>query len=235
MLPSSPPKYGSWSMMLASIKRGSTGWPVFSVQRVVGVGVDGVFGPMTEKAVKKWQISHDLTADGIVGPKTQGRMLKLAAAEVDTHYTKIPDGLLDGFARVEGANLLAATNWSVAGGVDCGAVQKRVYGPPYSLDDMKIAFAPYEAFTYAARVFTGRIANYVATNPSLPHRTIVEAAVLAHNWPAGASQVIKYGHVLSPDEPALWTTKPASEGGGHYTRGEWAAEYPRRVLLGVDY
>jgi len=232
-LPTSPPKYSSWSVMLAPIKRGSSGWPVFAVQRVVGVAVDGVFGPMTEKAVKQWQASAGLTADGIVGPVTQGEMLKRAAASVDTHYNLLPDGLLAGFARTEGVNLLAATNWSVAGGVDCGAVQWRVYGPPYSIDAMKEAFDPLSAFTYAARSFTSRISQYKLNNPTgLALHRIIEAAVLAHNWPAGASQVMKYGHVLNPDDPALWTVKP---GGGHYTRGEWSYVYPQRVLQGVSY
>ena len=31
---------------------------------------DGIFGPKTEAAVKKWQKNHNLVADGIIGPKT---------------------------------------------------------------------------------------------------------------------------------------------------------------------
>lgn len=31
---------------------------------------DGIFGPKTEAAVKKWQGNHGLVADGIIGPKT---------------------------------------------------------------------------------------------------------------------------------------------------------------------
>lgn len=31
---------------------------------------DGIFGPKTEAAVKKWQKNHGLVADGIIGPKT---------------------------------------------------------------------------------------------------------------------------------------------------------------------
>ena len=34
------------------------------------VSADGIFGPKTDAAVKKWQKDHGLKADGIIGPKT---------------------------------------------------------------------------------------------------------------------------------------------------------------------
>lgn len=37
--------------------------------------VDGIFGPKTEAAVKEWQKSHGLVADGIIGPKTWGTII----------------------------------------------------------------------------------------------------------------------------------------------------------------
>lgn len=45
------------------------------VQRVVGVTVDGLCGPDTQKAIKAWQKAHSLEADGIVGIKTWKKML----------------------------------------------------------------------------------------------------------------------------------------------------------------
>nr|WP_310360082.1 peptidoglycan-binding domain-containing protein [Neobacillus drentensis] len=44
------------------------------IQKVVGVKVDNDYGTKTTAAVKVWQKKHGLNADGIVGPKTWGKM-----------------------------------------------------------------------------------------------------------------------------------------------------------------
>jgi resuscitation-promoting factor RpfB len=56
------------------VKRGDRGPAVTSIQRGLGVPADGVFGPMTERAVKRFQRRHDLVPDGIVGPLTRGAL-----------------------------------------------------------------------------------------------------------------------------------------------------------------
>lgn len=56
------------------IKVGSKGELVKDVQEIVGVPADGHFGPATEAAVKKWQAANGLTADGLVGRGTLGKM-----------------------------------------------------------------------------------------------------------------------------------------------------------------
>lgn len=56
------------------IKVGSKGELVKDVQEIVGVPADGHFGPATEAAVKKWQAVNGLTADGLVGRGTLGKM-----------------------------------------------------------------------------------------------------------------------------------------------------------------
>jgi peptidoglycan hydrolase-like protein with peptidoglycan-binding domain len=46
------------------------GVDVAAVQRALGVVPDGVFGPQTTRAVKRFQRKHGLVPDGIVGPRT---------------------------------------------------------------------------------------------------------------------------------------------------------------------
>jgi peptidoglycan hydrolase-like protein with peptidoglycan-binding domain len=56
------------------VKRGDRGSAVRSIQAQLGIPADGVFGPMTERAVKRFQRRHDLVPDGIVGPLTRGAL-----------------------------------------------------------------------------------------------------------------------------------------------------------------
>jgi hypothetical protein len=71
----------TWSMIRRSRPRARTsgagrarvqgrGGSVRLLQRKLGIGADGVFGPGTSNAVKTFQRSHGLTADGVVGPGT---------------------------------------------------------------------------------------------------------------------------------------------------------------------
>ena len=55
---------------MANIKRGNTGSEVKEIQELLGITVDGDFGPATQKAVIDFQQKYNLTADGIVGPIT---------------------------------------------------------------------------------------------------------------------------------------------------------------------
>jgi murein DD-endopeptidase MepM/ murein hydrolase activator NlpD len=53
-----------------TIKLGSRGTEVRYLQKRLGVAADGIFGPLTRRAVIRFQKSRGLAADGIVGPKT---------------------------------------------------------------------------------------------------------------------------------------------------------------------
>jgi hypothetical protein len=57
-----------------TLKLGSKGEAVKTLQEFLKITVDGNFGPKTESAVKSWQKTHGLLADGIVGKKTWAAM-----------------------------------------------------------------------------------------------------------------------------------------------------------------
>jgi lysozyme family protein len=48
----------------------SRGGAVRLLQRRLGIGADGIFGPGTRRALKRFQRAHGLTADGVAGPAT---------------------------------------------------------------------------------------------------------------------------------------------------------------------
>ena len=52
------------------VRRGDRGDLVREVQAAVGAVADGIFGPQTEAAVRRFQRDNGLVADGIVGPRT---------------------------------------------------------------------------------------------------------------------------------------------------------------------
>ncbi|MBW4631995.1 MAG: peptidoglycan-binding protein [Iphinoe sp. HA4291-MV1] len=60
---------------LPTLRFGNTGNSVRALQRLLVsngyfVQIDGVFGALTETAVRAFQSSHGLVADGVVGPRT---------------------------------------------------------------------------------------------------------------------------------------------------------------------
>jgi putative chitinase len=57
------------------LRKGSRGEGVKIMQEALGIGADGVFGAGTERALKNWQAENGLTADGIAGPATFGKLL----------------------------------------------------------------------------------------------------------------------------------------------------------------
>ena len=51
-------------------KSATQGGTVAAVQRALGLSADGVYGPRTRAAVRRFQRRHGLTVDGVVGPQT---------------------------------------------------------------------------------------------------------------------------------------------------------------------
>jgi len=58
------------------LRKGSRGDGVKIMQEALGIGADGIFGAGTERALKEWQASNGLVADGIAGPATFGKLLE---------------------------------------------------------------------------------------------------------------------------------------------------------------
>jgi murein L,D-transpeptidase YcbB/YkuD len=67
--PSSPSSPSS-RLSLPTLRRGSKGPSVVTLQQRLGIDADGAFGPATERAVKAFQSSHGLSVDGVVGRDT---------------------------------------------------------------------------------------------------------------------------------------------------------------------
>ncbi len=56
-----------------TLKVGSTGPAVMTLQTLVGATADGAFGPMTKAKVMVWQAANGLTADGVFGPASKAK------------------------------------------------------------------------------------------------------------------------------------------------------------------
>jgi N-acetylmuramoyl-L-alanine amidase len=55
---------------MKTVRKGDTGKEVKQVQTALQIGVDGIFGNLTDISVRKFQDHNDLDIDGIVGPLT---------------------------------------------------------------------------------------------------------------------------------------------------------------------
>ncbi len=71
----------TWESLISTVRLASTGDAVRAVQSQLaskgyGVAVDGNFGPGTETAVKSFQSSRGLGADGVVGPDTWSALVQ---------------------------------------------------------------------------------------------------------------------------------------------------------------
>lgn len=68
----------------AALKKGSRGGAVVQLQQKLDIPADGVFGPQTEKAVRRYQRAKGLAVDGVVGPQTASALgISLARAKAD--------------------------------------------------------------------------------------------------------------------------------------------------------
>lgn len=234
-LPSSPP-----TSSVYSVEKGDHGWPVFCVQSALNslrtdkwdrLVADGAFGTLTDTAVRKYQQANSLVVDGKFGPASSKKAIVLLDKLIHGVLPDVPDGVIRGFAEGEGGNVLAAVNWAISGGVDCGIMQYRVYGPPYDFVALQDAFNPLQAMGRAANDFLGRARTFydAAGVKDRADRTEFSKrlAILAHNWPAGAKDIAFDGKLTNPDGVASWVPAGVKfpDGTPVKTRLEWAQFY----------
>ena len=81
---------------MTTLKRGSRGSEVKTLQSKLNLLADGIFGPLTEEAVKEFQKSKGLTVDGVVGARTWAALgvspNRRNVDEIILHCTATPEG-----------------------------------------------------------------------------------------------------------------------------------------------
>jgi hypothetical protein len=152
------------------LSRGSTGDPVRRLQRAlasVGVDpgpIDGIFGALTDAAVRAFQGSHGLQVDGIVGPDTWGALpilvVRLHLKVMISPITQSVDDLIGN---------MRDTYISARIGVEVGSTENLANDP--ALVDLDVGSCPFPC----------------PTNP-----TAEQALLFAHNAGVGPNEVAAY-------------------------------------------
>lgn len=70
-------------------RQGDTGSKVRDIQRIVGATADGIWGPATTSAVKRWQAARGLASDGLWGPACEAAS-KRSTAKPSPVQVKVP-------------------------------------------------------------------------------------------------------------------------------------------------
>jgi Putative peptidoglycan binding domain len=196
--------------------------------------VDGNFGDQTDVAVRWFQTSRKLFVDGIAGLKTQTKLAD-EFGRVAKKANGLPSGLIYGLVEHEAGFRIGAVNWSVAGGVDCGYVQRRVYGPPWNEGLVQDAFDGQLQINKFAADTKAKFDRYMNSSrfPAVqgkpnPVEYAWRLACLYHNWPYAADRLGK-GFQLSANEPSdPWWDKNLikfRDGQPVVTYRDWAAYY----------
>jgi peptidoglycan hydrolase-like protein with peptidoglycan-binding domain len=127
-----------------TLRRGDRGDLVKQVQRGLGIGDDGKFGPGTEAALRQFQREHGLVPDGIVGPQTWASLdeasrvapaapaaipaaramaAPFAVAAVGPIVAAAPAGPIDQISQMAGASPLASVVWRDRGKAPAGYIK----------------------------------------------------------------------------------------------------------------
>lgn len=83
---------------MTTLKRGSRGSEVKTLQSRLNLAQDGIFGPITEEAVRDFQKRTGLKSDGVVGPGTWAALgrgpavTKRTITDIIVHCSATPEG-----------------------------------------------------------------------------------------------------------------------------------------------
>jgi peptidoglycan hydrolase-like protein with peptidoglycan-binding domain len=90
-----------------TINSESKGRQVEQLQSALGIGVDGIYGPETEEAVRSFQASKGLSVDGIVGPATIAALrshgVSATSASARSDAVLVSSGSSDAVSRLQSA------------------------------------------------------------------------------------------------------------------------------------
>lgn len=93
-----------------ALKISSRGAEVITLQKKLNIMADGIFGKLTEEAVKEFQKKRGLIPDGIVGPQTKSALGLVSVNtrnidEIIIHYTATPEGEEFSNAQIKASHL----------------------------------------------------------------------------------------------------------------------------------
>lgn len=207
--------------------------------------VDGDFGLETEKAVKEFQTTRNLAADGIAGLVTQQRLcVQLSSAA--TGEFNLPGGFAK--SRISNESSFAVACISEArsdGSFDLGANQENMAGKVGNQEAYHHAYsvrASSRAAGQNARAIHDRISTVVDSRyleelaNGDKEKFKWQMAALNHNWPDAAEDIPRYGYVYeySPardDQFAQWIYDATA--GALSTPRQWIMHYVQRATVYV--
>lgn len=233
-----------------ALKRGMSGTDCAALQLNLGdLLVDGDFGRLTERAVRRFQRRHPrLVTDGIAGPATQAAV---ASREMRDAAATVPEGLLKSLAFNESALILGSCGkHSQDSGWDVGVFARSTGKAPGTQEFLRSCYDVTESAEWSAENlrdsyeklgvpveswYTGTLAG------GRINRYRWQLAVFMHNWPAGALNLARRGAVTvdyvgdrnTDDEPAAWII--AATGGRLETPREWVLSYVARSTTYVRW
>lgn len=213
-----------------SFKRGDYHRGVWCLQRFFNsigyprTAEDFDFGAGTELLVKRYQSDTGAAIDGVVGPQTQARIVRSCVVRAP-FGSSLPKGLIEGQINAESGRNLAAVNWNVPGGVDCGLTQRRVYGPPFDAAKEDSAFDPRASVSASVKVLHD---NYVKFSARLGQGEYAwRVAMLAWNWPYAAEELSRR-RPISDTRACSWCNYPHTkfdDGTPVYSWRDWTEYY----------